>query len=648
MRKGLKRVIITAAGIVIFTTNFATTTFADEIDSELTTFKEETLNNVRTRTEKLNSNKLIVVEREVYRDILSGDTAIIERKDNLLRIDSENITDEELEIIESSNSFYLFGTFDGDISNLEDLENYEGGLYGDTKYRSAVDYSNKNVDRDIILVNGESIVDYFIAMQLGDIEDKNVLLVGDELTPDTQEYLENNGTDKNITFLEGDKSISEETKREVMEITGAEKYELGKTQLIKKVNQRAEDAKESPGNMTAETVSRLKEKTFGEESRDTTNRIVQASRRITDRTKENNDTLLYNKGKVVAYEDLDDDENSENNNFDNFIAAANKELESTKLLTDEDVKDEVAEGYSLQITKANPIDIHSSVEEGKEEFIVPKETTDEIVQTVINGDYGNTEERKRKLTAEGYNADEIQMEIEEIVAEQREQERIEQERIEQEREAERQEQQRQAEIARQAEAERQAQERQAAEQRQAQQAASTSSQSSPSSSSAPSTSSSSSNSNSSVSTSTSSSTTSAPSAPSAPAPSAPASTPAPSTSASIESFINEALKMEGWTYSQSQRMQYGFADCSSIISKAMVNAGMTSNPNLNTRSIVSDSRFYQVPMSQIKRGDILWTNGHMEIYMGGDTTFGAFRPGRPAGYASNISRFVRAYRISGY
>jgi len=31
--------------------------------------------------------------------------------------------------------------------------------------------------------------------------------------------------------------------------------------------------------------------------------------------------------------------------------------------------------------------------------------------------------------------------------------------------------------------------------------------------------------------------------------------------------------------------------------------------------------------------------------MGGNSTFGAFRPGKPAGFGSNISRFTKAYRI---
>ena len=42
-----------------------------------------------------------------------------------------------------------------------------------------------------------------------------------------------------------------------------------------------------------------------------------------------------------------------------------------------------------------------------------KKVTDEIVNKVIRGDYGNGEERKKKLTAEGYNYDEVQKAVNE-------------------------------------------------------------------------------------------------------------------------------------------------------------------------------------------------------------------------------------------
>jgi hypothetical protein len=231
-------------------------------------------------------------------------------------------------------------------------------------------------------------------------------------------------------------------------------------------------------------------------------------------------------------------------------------------LSNKDIE-EKEEGYSLQLTYANPINIYSEVSEDKEEFIVPKEITDEIVKSVMNGDYGNGSVREQRLTREGYNYGEIQEKIDELEAK--------------------------------------ARRRQATSQRR--------------SSYTPKRTSGSININS-------------------------------GQAVGIDAFLNEAFKMKGWTYSQERRWDYGYADCSSLVIRAMINSGITKNTsNLTTHTIASDSRFYEIPMSQAKRGDILWYEGHMEIYMGGNSTFGAFRPGKPAGFGSNISRFTKAYRI---
>ena len=232
MKRGLKRVIITVAGIAMFTTTFATTTYAAEVDLKLQTVA------VQKNVEKLNSEKLIVLEKDVYKRILSGDTAIIENKDNLLIIDSQNITPDELDVIKSSKSFYLFGAFNGDVSGLESLDNYANGLYGPTKYESAVQLANENKEQDLIFVNGESEVDYFVATQLGNIENKNVLLVNEELTKETKDYLINNGSGKTITFLEGASKISEKAKEEIMSNHGGVKYELGTSQIIKSIKEK--------------------------------------------------------------------------------------------------------------------------------------------------------------------------------------------------------------------------------------------------------------------------------------------------------------------------------------------------------------------------------------------------------------------------
>lgn len=113
-------------------------------------------------------------------------------------------------------------------------------------------------------------------------------------------------------------------------------------------------------------------------------------------------------------------------------------------------------------------------------------------------------------------------------------------------------------------------------------------------------------------------------------------------------FIKQLLTYKGWDYSQARRWETGYADCSSIIERAMLDSGITSySTNLVTSTIPGDPRFMEIPFNQIMPGDILWKDGHTEVYMGGDATFGAFQPGMLAGYSYQISRFHRAFRLTG-
>ena len=586
MKRGLKRVIITVAGIAMFTTTFATTTYAAEVDLKLQTVA------VQKNVEKLNSEKLIVLEKDVYKRILSGDTAIIENKDNLLIIDSQNITPDELDVIKSSKSFYLFGAFNGDVSGLESLDNYANGLYGPTKYESAVQLANENKEQDLIFVNGESEVDYFVATQLGNIENKNVLLVNEELTKETKDYLINNGSGKTITFLEGASKISEKAKEEIMSNHGGVKYELGTSQIIKSIKEKNTETNDSVGELVSNSI---KSTTGDEEKSDSDMKAEDAKSKLlnasSDLTKKNSagEQLIHNKGKIISFEEITAEENVEEQAASNdFVATIDENMASTKVLNDEEITDEKVDGYSLQITQAKPIDINSSAQDGKKEFLVPQETNDEIVDKVLNGDYGNGADRVTKLTKEGFNVAEVQGKIEErLEAEAQAAQIIANEAAEQ------------IQIA-------QTQENQPIEN--ANQNSENVSQSSQVNS----------------------------------------VKPASKSAVGVESFINEALKMQGWAYSQEKRMQNGFVDCSSLVVRAMINSGFTGNTaNLTTYSMPNDSRFYEVPMSQMSRGDILWTNDHMEIYMGNGKTFGAFRPGKATGYAGNPGRFIKAYRLSG-
>ena len=596
MKRGLKRVIITVAGIAMFTTTFATTTYAAEVDLKLQTVA------VQKNVEKLNSEKLIVLEKDVYKRILSGDTAIIENKDNLLIIDSQNITPDELDVIKSSKSFYLFGAFNGDVSGLESLDNYANGLYGPTKYESAVQVANENKEQDVIFVNGESEVDYFVATQLGNIENKNVLLVNEELTKETKDYLINNGSGKTITFLEGASKISEKAKEEIMSNHGGVKYELGTSQIIKSIKEKNTETNDSVGELVSNSI---KSTTSDEEKSDSEMKVEDAKSKLlnasSDLTKKNSagEQLIHNKGKIISFEEITAEENVEEQAAANdFVTTIDENMASTKVLNDEEITDEKVDGYSLQITQAKPIDINSSAQDGKKEFLVPQETNDEIVNKVLNGDYGNGADRVTKLTKEGFNVAEVQGKIEErLEAEAQAAQIIANEAAEQIQIAQTQETQSiQSEVS----------------QSQSTEIISQNSEKVSQSSQVNSV------------------------------------KPASKSAVGVESFINEALKMQGWAYSQEKRMQNGFVDCSSLVVRAMINSGFTGNTaNLTTYSMPNDSRFYEVPMSQMSRGDILWANDHMEIYMGNGKTFGAFRPGKATGYAGNPGRFIKAYRLSG-
>jgi cell wall-associated NlpC family hydrolase len=124
----------------------------------------------------------------------------------------------------------------------------------------------------------------------------------------------------------------------------------------------------------------------------------------------------------------------------------------------------------------------------------------------------------------------------------------------------------------------------------------------------------------------------------------------------VEKFITAAMKYKGDKYSQPKRLQKGFSDCSSLIQKAL------NDINLNTRKDVTvtthrmgiegDSRFRQIPKSQIQRGDVLWGGGyvngrwegHVAIYLGDGKTLEA-RVREGVDYNKDRPYFTRAYRI---
>lgn len=561
MNLKMSRAIVAAVGVIMLSTN-TTTVFADNISSQ-----PQTLMSIETVNQE-NPKTLYIIEKELYMEILKKDTAIIENKNNLLVIDSQNLTKEEFKTIQSSKIFHIFGELQK--SELIKLENYGEQLYAEDKYETALKLANEDTDKNIVIVNGESVVDYFIATQLSNIENRNILLINDEIGEEVKEYLENYGNDKNIMFIEGEAEFSDETKENIMKISGGEKYELDKSQLIKLVNEEKQDKDKTVAallNISQNKVIKKEDEKIAKDNKENemiTEKIKETSKEIIKKTKDDTDELLHNKGKIIAIEDNSENKKVEENKGTKIVEILKEKESNTsvEILSNKDIEEE-EEGYSLQLTYANPINIYSEVSENKEEFIVPKETTDEIIKSVMNGDYGNSSAREQRLTQEGYNYVEIQEKINELEAEAKRQQTTSQRR----------------------------------------------------SSYTPKRTSGSVNISS-------------------------------GQAVGIDAFLNEAFKMKGWAYSQKRRWDYGYADCSSIVIRAMINSGVTKNTsNLTTHTIASDSRFYEIPMNQAKRGDILWHEGHMRIYIGEDVTFGAFKPGKPAGFRSGISRFTKAYKI---
>lgn len=125
----------------------------------------------------------------------------------------------------------------------------------------------------------------------------------------------------------------------------------------------------------------------------------------------------------------------------------------------------------------------------------------------------------------------------------------------------------------------------------------------------------------------------------------------------VEKFIKAAMVYEGDLYSQKRRMDKGYSDCSSIPYKALRDTGMLDESQ--TKRTIStkfmrdgDPRMYQIPMSKLERGDLLWWQkpginyyyGHTGIYLGNGKVLEAIKP---RAKVTSIKRlpWQRAYRI---
>lgn len=488
--------------------------------------------------DKMNLDLLYVFEGVKYNEIMGKEALIVNVKNNFMFVDTENL-DEELNIINSAKSYFVLGPIENDVFPSSNL----GGHLFYNEYDSFINKENVNLDSNLVITNEESIVDMLNAIQIGNVEDRTLLLIKDNrLTDEDIEFIKENGEDKNILFVEGELDIPKEVKYNILQLANNPKYEIDTFRISKIIEEKKVDLK----SYLPKNINIPKSDIF--------NNIQEASKQIVDKNSKMVEEQVQNKNKMLSYQDeLDIEEYI----FDKvksyrFINTLQKqENVSLNIETNKEIEDDVEYDLSLRLTYANPVSIHKYVSVEKDVFVTSKETSSEIIASVMEGDYGSEEERKENLEKEGYNYEEIQKEINSIL------------------EIRKRNRKSHVEVKQQ------------------------------------------------------------------------------SSTRLQNLFINEVLKMKGWTYSQERRWEQGYADCSSIIIRALINTGMINDhSNMTTRTIDNDNRFFEISMDSLEVGDILWYPGHVEIYMGGNTTFGAFRPGKVSGYASGVNRFSRAYRIA--
>ena len=125
------------------------------------------------------------------------------------------------------------------------------------------------------------------------------------------------------------------------------------------------------------------------------------------------------------------------------------------------------------------------------------------------------------------------------------------------------------------------------------------------------------------------------------------------TGGSGQSKASDALSWArdriGWKYSQGSRLKEGYADCSSLIMRAYQAVGLlpTKGYNLTSRSIHGDSHFEEITKDQLRPGDVMWCNGHLAFYAGGNTTLEARWSTQKVGESTMGNRFTKFYRVKG-
>ena len=97
----------------------------------------------------------------------------------------------------------------------------------------------------------------------------------------------------------------------------------------------------------------------------------------------------------------------------------------------------------------------------------------------------------------------------------------------------------------------------------------------------------------------------------------------------VSQFLTNARNNAvGAQYSQTLRRKQGYYDCSSFVAGNLNQMGFNVNPNMTTATMPNDLKkagFSMIPFNpnDLREGDILWRNGHTEIYSGNGNTIGA-------------------------
>lgn len=116
----------------------------------------------------------------------------------------------------------------------------------------------------------------------------------------------------------------------------------------------------------------------------------------------------------------------------------------------------------------------------------------------------------------------------------------------------------------------------------------------------------------------------------------------------IEAMISYAESNLGKRYSQEERMSKNAFDCSSLASRSMTAGGFAPpGASWSTRTIANSGYLVEVPMSELRRGDVLNSyDNHAMIYLGDNKVIEA-QPKRGVSYGNLRTKGYKAYRPKG-